>query len=449
MAELHDPDQPAGALIEVRDDGSALRNDGVELKPAEKNPWYVLATVYGECENLFDKRYVAKNRRIWNGWICTGASKEVREALAKSVGVAVEDLADLTESETVAIRNAFDQRLGPDVQVPTIDTFIDLSELYFENAIRLEQYIFPCMVEFSCSVFSGYATFVFSAFCRSGIFDDVEFRDQAVFHGVTFKDRAAFSSATFHSFANFGSAQFSGVEFDAAIFQQQVTFTSASFESYAVFRRTKFRLGADFSNKMFDGQTTFSDAKFFGHVPKFYQRTFHQDTEFSLDQANWPTITRDNAAESKRAYTRLRQVMNELHKPDDEHFFFRQEMRCKALLENIWNRWPFVLFRWMSDYGYSVTRPIAWLAAVVVLGGAVIGSYLRTTGIPGNGSIWQGLGVSFSNTFPFLGFTRKMHTDFFKIAPAWLDALSAAQSILGVILLFFLGLGLRNRFRIK
>lgn len=61
MAELHDPSLPAGALIEVRKDGSALRNDGVELKPAAQNPCYVLATVYGEPSIPFDD--AAERRR--------------------------------------------------------------------------------------------------------------------------------------------------------------------------------------------------------------------------------------------------------------------------------------------------------------------------------------------------------------------------------------------------
>ncbi|MEP3945013.1 hypothetical protein [Ascidiaceihabitans sp.] len=52
MAELHDASLPAGHLIEVREDGSALRNDGVELTPAGQNPWYVLATVYVEYDDL-------------------------------------------------------------------------------------------------------------------------------------------------------------------------------------------------------------------------------------------------------------------------------------------------------------------------------------------------------------------------------------------------------------
>ncbi|MEJ2019665.1 MAG: hypothetical protein P8X51_15695, partial [Maritimibacter sp.] len=47
MAKLIDPNKP-WYWLEVREDGSALRNDGVELKAANSNPWYVLATVYGE-----------------------------------------------------------------------------------------------------------------------------------------------------------------------------------------------------------------------------------------------------------------------------------------------------------------------------------------------------------------------------------------------------------------
>ncbi|MEM6385288.1 MAG: hypothetical protein AAF718_03525 [Pseudomonadota bacterium] len=45
MAELRDPDLPPGEIVEKRDDGIWVRNDGVELSPAEKNPYYVLATV--------------------------------------------------------------------------------------------------------------------------------------------------------------------------------------------------------------------------------------------------------------------------------------------------------------------------------------------------------------------------------------------------------------------
>jgi len=40
-------------------------------------------------------------------------------------------------------------------------------------------------------------------------------------------------------------------------------------------------------------------------------------------------------------------------------------------------------------------------------------------------------------------------TDFMKSLPSWLDVISAVQTNLGAILLFLLGLGIRNKFRMK
>jgi hypothetical protein len=108
------------------------------------------------------------------------------------------------------------------------------------------------------------------------------------------------------------------------------------------------------------------------------------------------------------------------------------------------------LFGVVSGFGFSVARPLLGLAGVIVICWPIIASHLKhAQGVQGAAGIWQGLGVSFSNTFGFLGFGRLMHPEFFVAAPAWLDALSGLQTVLGVVLLFFLGLGLRNRFRLK
>ena len=63
---------------------------------------------------------------------------------------------------------------------------------------------------------------------------------------------------------------------------------------------------------------------------------------------------------------------------------------------------------------------------------------------------WRSLGLSLANTFNVFGFRK----DFFDAAtiehlPALLKILSAIQTILGAILLFLAGLGIRNRFRMK
>ena len=125
-------------------------------------------------------------------------------------------------------------------------------------------------------------------------------------------------------------------------------------------------------------------------------------------------------------------------------------MGFNARIGGFWRRLPYRLFGWVSDFGASIERPLVGLAGVIVVFWPIIASHLKhAQGVPGTGGIWQGLGVSFSNTFGFLGFGRLMHPEFFVNAPAWLDALSGLQTVLGVVLLFFLGLGLRNRFRLK
>lgn len=51
MAELQDPDKPAGFVVSVDEEtGVAMCNDGRLLQPAGKNPWYVLMTIAGSRE---------------------------------------------------------------------------------------------------------------------------------------------------------------------------------------------------------------------------------------------------------------------------------------------------------------------------------------------------------------------------------------------------------------
>ena len=63
---------------------------------------------------------------------------------------------------------------------------------------------------------------------------------------------------------------------------------------------------------------------------------------------------------------------------------------------------------------------------------------------------WQSLDLSFVNTFNVFGF-RKDYFDPHLIdnLSAALKILAAVQTILGTILLFLFGLGIRNKFRMK
>jgi len=419
MAKLTGPDLPPGAVVAVDEaTGEGLRNDGGRLKPAARNPWYVLATIAEEQTGaLVDPDLHAKNRRYWNGWACAGMDQAERSALAEKMGLPEADLAPLTEEEDRVLRDSFAARLGSKVPVPAPDERIDFRETHFANSVFLVGCVFVSKFYSRSATFSGGADF----------------------ESVTFGGEADFGSATFSGYADFGSATFSGGAF----------FVFATFGEEA-----------DFSNQAFAGRTDFDRARFDGDVPTFYQRQMHQDTVFPTDPRHWPKVTADTAGAAKRAYARLRQIMNELQKPDEEHFFFRQEMACKALEERWWNRWPIWLFWLFSNYGYSLGRPLVGLAVLLLTGAAAffVGAFrppcLSAAPMPPGcgwevlGQAGKALGLSFANIFPF-GLNRLYFTAEIQNLPAGLKTLGGAQTVLGFVLLFFLGLGLRNRFRLK
>lgn len=418
MSKLHDPDLPAGAVVRELKSGSFQTSDGRILQRAKKKAWYVLMTVYDvQTGELPAAELHARNRRIWNGWMCQGMTADERAALAKKVNLKPEDLDDLTQKETEDLKAAFAKHL-PGTKPPDPTASVDLSETHFSNTVVLEK-----------CVFRGPAVFRFSTFSGSANFANATFSSSAYFVSATFIRSAIFTSATFSEVADFNSATFSG----------SAHFSSATFSEYA-----------DFSDGAFKSATTFKSAQFKTQAPKFFQREMHQDTTFTTDPANWPAVTAKNAEDGKQAYTRLRQMMNDLHKPDDEHFFFRQEMRCKAILEPWPDNWVIRGYGLISDFGNSVMRPLIGLGGLIVVVWPFVASFLKNgSGSPSAFPIFEGLGISIGNTLPFLGFVGKMHPDFYKEAPAWLDAMSGAQSVAGIALLFFLGLGLRNRFRLK
>lgn len=66
--KLKDPNKAAHEIIEVLEDGDAIRNDGVRLTAANKNPWYVLATIHGEQEEVGSGNVASQNRNTWFNW---------------------------------------------------------------------------------------------------------------------------------------------------------------------------------------------------------------------------------------------------------------------------------------------------------------------------------------------------------------------------------------------
>ena len=449
---LTNPELPPGAIVETYEDGGALRNDGVKLTPASQNPWYVLATVAGEPEGIseieIDHHLHAKNRRFWNGWMCQGTEEGERVALAEKLDLPEEELKPLDAEEMAKVKERFVAAFPdkpPEEMIPVPDAIADFRRVYFPSTFVLGKCHFAELSFFPEAHFTGDA-----------VFQEAHFAGHAVFQKAHFTGGADFREAHFTGLADFREAHFTGLAvFQKAHFTGGAYFQEAHFTGLADFQEAQFNKGADFSDGCFKSQTVFDGATFRGEVPKFFQREMHQDTGFTDDPKFWPEVTAKNAKKGKRAYTRLRQVAAEIYDPDLEHFFLRREMRCKARIEwdrGAWFHWLFFeAYRVIADSGISVARPalgllVAWLGpgflylfayAGRIIDGAVALSPLGS------------FGLSFANLFSFLGLNRLYFAELIKNFGFWLSRLAGAQTVAGVVLLFFLGLGLRNRFRLK
>ena len=413
---LSDPDKPAHAIIEVLEDGDAIRNDGVRLHAANKNPWYVLATIHGEAETAGLGRFDEQNRNTWNTWQSGMIGPEARRELTSLYRARSKD-------ETA--------------EIPDRARQINFSNTYFPNILQCNEFEFRQTVLFVSSVFERSANFVSAQFSKN-----------ANFHSATFIGEANFNSA------NFKTSSTSGVSFRRAHFGRGAFFRATIFTEDADFKSAEFCDEAEFSSSQFKSTTTFEEARFLTHVPEFHAAELYDDTAFTLPDEyseNWPLIVGDGvmaADKQKKAYNRLRYYMSKSLQIDEEQFFHRMEMRCKRETENSKAmKLLYDLFEGVSDFGNSVWRPVFWLRVVWLSGTIAKLDAVKGTYWPDWLSIPQAMGWSFANLFSFFGFYRR----YFKgeTLNDVLQLFSATQTVFGFVLLFLLGLGLRNRFRLR
>ena len=477
MAELRDPGLPPGEIVDEREDGFLVRRDGLELSPASSNPYYVMATICGELGEDYDSELVQRNRRFWNGWACAGMAQPEREALADRLGLDASELRPLTEEEKDRVKSELAARTFTGDALPDPSN-VDLSKLYFSNTVVFERFVFAGPAGFSTAHFGRHVGFYLAHFAGPAEFSDAHFAGSAEFASAHFAGPARFFSAHFAGTAYSPSAHFAGpAEFSSAHFAGDAAFYSAHFAESAMFSSAHFARTAEFDSAYFAGNAEFADgvfgaatsfdmARFQGRVPRFFQRGFHDDTTFTAKKTYWPRVDPKSAARDKDAYRRLRQVSAAQHNPENEHFFLRQEMACSGVdPAKTWlSRFVVRGFGVLSDYGYGLWQPLIGLAATVVVGWLLIHCYFawffvmqvpppgmedvpRLSVIPG---MFDALEIAVANTLSIFGFrTFYLGDDYMPHLPVFVKLVGGLQTVLGFVFLFFLGLGLRNRFRLK
>lgn len=293
------------------------------------------------------------------------------------------------------------------------------------------------------------------------------------------------------------------IAFDDSSFAKNVDFISANFWHAVSFREVKFNKNANFINSTFlsissfdlaeAGNLILDKAKFTKIIPSFKYITLKNPPFLS-------NITLPKSLEkisgSIDKYQQLKRLAIASHDYEQELIFFsnelelknhnrKKEIKIKSYVDKIKyiSLLPNYLYKWLSNYGQSISRPIISLLILMIVFSTYIATAptafdserFSTNSTPGKlkalhlmpsydcrkiiNSHPMTLKYSFyysSQAISPIQFgtdqeieklTYCLFND--EVPPFWYKTLAAVVKLLGIILIFLLGLGIRNRFRIR
>lgn len=418
-----------------------------DLTPANENPWYVLATLYGEQEGeeIHDD-LAMRNSMIWNAWACARLDENTKQKLVRKGVITSSDStrwgrieAEVKQRHELEMRNRNGAEFGYP-GLPNSQNLIDMSSLRFSNPCSFQSFLFMSLVNFENSVFHSNATFEHTTFGAPAMFIGLQ-----VWRNISFRFAHFDTDAFFIGSEVRGNALFQASGFAGSSFFDQVHF--GNFES-SVPVNTVF-VGARFEQPVSFRQTMFCQS-----YPDFRGAVLHENTTFTARNGFWPeridNQQNQNALEvARESAATIRHLVGKQGLPEDEHFFFRKEMGFARQIGPLWQRLPYIGFGALSDYGYSIARPFRWLACLFAYPLGFYGGYLAKDGAAIPAQITGALGLAFSSTFNFFGFQRTYFREELAEFDALMSFLSGSQTVMGYVLLFFLALGLRQRFRLR
>jgi len=325
--------------------------DNTELKPAEENPWYVLATLYGENP---DKNTLALNKDLWNKFF---KHKLEGQPLAKEIS------------------ERFYSRLSGQF-LPNPQEGIDFSNTNFKERLNLMTFEFPKLAKFANSRFNRGLVLQAAKFDSDANFSNAKFFEHADFGMVEFTEEVIFYQSDFYTDGVLSDdGDVVCVRFDKAIFKGLCTFMDASFHR-----------SSSFNNCQFVGPYNLSTAKFEKNYPVIESAGFHQKTTLSAKKEYWPSSQNceQNPEEAKATCEILREQMEAQGLHEQAHFFFRREMHFARKTGPFWQAIPNCFFYFLSDFGYSILRPALGLLSCWITGALI---YFGTTKLTFGGAM--------------------------------------------------------------
>jgi uncharacterized protein YjbI with pentapeptide repeats len=447
---------------------------------AADNAWYKLATLHG-LPGEKDGEIKRKNRVTWNRWVAQELPDDIKTTLLQN-GWTEEELTPFSTDER--------RTIAAKIAIPLDAVKADFSNTEFEETFFALGFVFAAN-DFRNSCFRRGAHFNDSFFRSFAEFGGVTFGGWVDFRGTTFSASSSFTAAVFRSIATFYKVNFNGTWFDDANFSHEAEFTDVVIRGLSSFRGTIFTGPANFTRATFGVQDTTAgsqDARFinviFNSTADFHGATFTDEVDFTNSElkgvttfnnisfakpprcfntklhegttwhgVKWPTEPSDpdRAQDFADAYERLKLEMDKLKKHGDELDFFARELQCRRVVRGLWKGLPLAVYGFLCNYGRSYARPLLLLVVAVLLGVIPFALY-RSGGICSLSTgchVREALGISFANTAGLFGKPLIRPEIALADFPDWLKAIATMQTIVGIVLLFLFGLGVRNQFRMK
>ena len=373
-----------------------------------------------------------------------------------------------------------------DFQSAQFSKLADFKSAQFSDVADFKSAQFSDVADFQSAEFSFLGDFKTTQFLSMADFKAAEFSFVADFQTAQFSKQANFQHTQFLSVADFQSAKFSSrARFNSVEFAFKADFQNAQFSERANFIKATFKRTIDFSNAQFKAKTDFTGTTFECYVPQFYEATLHQNTIF--DNTIWPNSSNIQdeqiLSSNQSAYNCLVLEMNKQLRHEQELYFFAKELEAKRHMH--WHRREVLtwllnyLYSFTSDYGRSIGRPVrliflpflfSLLINILIYWDKIID--ITQINCNGLGHIYTCFS-SIKNSVEFDALekiTRYTFLDFLPGGPLLqqravialfnevpqlpqphilLDMVNSFASVVILAGFFLLGLGLRNRFRIR
>ena len=171
-------------------------NDNDKLKPAEENPWYVLATICDKDDKddkgIIVNDEVLTNCEVWNSWAWARLQENGDKGVLKIKTLGVMILGPKWEDIRERVEERLKKRLNYD----------NFSFLYGYQ-IKLDSTIFTKKVEFTNFIFPFSKTFEGSLIFSEAAFHNSIFYGYVNFNGTKFNDITEFFHTVFCGITHF------------------------------------------------------------------------------------------------------------------------------------------------------------------------------------------------------------------------------------------------------